>query len=517
MPAARLPPPARRGRGRRLGDQAARRLHHRPGLSRPGPRRARPYGEGAGAAGTVATRRPPYAGPTDRGARPAARGPGGRAGDGLDPSALDRRRGPPAGVPAALPQPARGADLAAGARAALYRERLHRFLAQYRWLFGPDGAVLHQGRSLSYRFACLAPFWLGALDGATPLTPGQTRRLASGVLRHFTERGAPDPRGLLPLGWYGEQSAAAQVYSSPGSPYAAAMGFLGLLLPAGHPVWTAPEEPLAGERADLTAALPVPGFLVHRTAADGLVRVLNHGSCYLTAPPAVERDEPHYARLAYSTRTGPVIGPEAPRIDNHLALLLPDGTATRRERIHRLAVTDRYAASWHRPLPPGGPVPGAAPPPVVSVSVPAGPWEIRVHGLRRPPGWGLREGGYALAAEAEPETVLRELPGAAVRTAPGANGPGLVSAVLGLHGWTAAEVHRRERANAFGHRCAVPLLVLPPAPARVCDESSERIEVVVGAVLLTGAVGGAPRHGREGGGGGREGWITGGGGRGSRV
>ncbi|MFE7632892.1 DUF2264 domain-containing protein [Kitasatospora sp. NPDC057518] len=387
---------------------------------------------------------------------------------------------------------ARIAGERAGARAALYRERLHRFLAQYRWLFGPDGAVLHQGRSLSYRFACLAPFWLGALDGATPLTPGQTRRLASGVLRHFTERGAPDPRGLLPLGWYGEQSAAAQVYSSPGSPYAAAMGFLGLLLPAGHPVWTAPEEPLAGERADLTAALPVPGFLVHRTAADGLVRVLNHGSCYLTAPPAVERDEPHYARLAYSTRTGPVIGPEAPRIDNHLALLLPDGTATRRERIHPLAVTDRYAASWHRPLPPGGPVPGAAPPPVVSVSVPAGPWEIRVHGLRRPPGWGLREGGYALAAEAEPETVLRELPGAAVRTAPGANGPGLVSAVLGLHGWTAAEVHRRERANAFGHRCAVPLLVLPPAPAPVCDDSSEQFEVVVGAVLLTGAPGAPP-------------------------
>ncbi|MEV7938651.1 DUF2264 domain-containing protein [Kitasatospora sp. NPDC088264] len=392
---------------------------------------------------------------------------------------------------------ARIAGERAGARAALHRERLYRFLTQYRLLFGPDGAVLHQGRSLSYRFACLAPFWLGALDDATPLTAGQTRRLASGVLRHFTERGVPDPRGLLPLGWYGEQSAAAQVYSSPGSPYAAAMGFLGLLLPAGHPVWTEPEEQLVQERADVSAALPAPGFLVQRTSADGLVRVLNHGSCYLTAPPAVERDDPHYARFAYSTRTGPLIGPEteALRLDNHLALLLPDGTATRRERIHPLALTDRYAASWHRPLPPGGPVPGVLPPPVVSVSVPAGPWEIRVHGLCRPAGWGVREGGYALAAEEEPEAVPAEWgavgrgPGAAVRVAPGANGPGLVSAVAGLHGWAAAEVYRCVRANAFGHCSAVPLLVLPPASAEVFDGTSESFTVVVSAVLLTGAPG----------------------------
>ncbi|MBV6701809.1 DUF2264 domain-containing protein [Kitasatospora aureofaciens] len=398
---------------------------------------------------------------------------------------------------------ARIAGERAGARAALYRERLNRFLAQYRLLFGPDGAVLHQGRSLSYRFACLAPFWLGVLDDATPLTAGQTRRLASGVLRHFTERGAPDPRGLLPLGWYGEQDVVAQVYSSPGSPYAAAMGFLGLLLPAGHPVWTAPEERLARERADVTAALPAPGFLVHRTAADGIVRVLNHGSCYLTAPPAVERDDPHYARLAYSTRTGPLIGAgsgpgeytvgqaDALRIDNHLALLLPDGTATRRERIHPLALTDRYAASWHRPLPPGEPVPGALPPPVVSVSVPAGPWEIRVHGLCRPPGWGVREGGYALAAEDEPEELPDAVPGprAAVRAAPGAHGPGLVSAVVGLHGWAAAEVRRSVRANAFGHCSAVPLLVLQPASAKGFDGASEEVIVVVSAVLLTGAPG----------------------------
>ncbi|MFC6533184.1 DUF2264 domain-containing protein [Nonomuraea rubra] len=40
--------------------------------------------------------------------------------------------------------------------------------------------MLYHGRSLTYRFASAAPLFAGALAGATPLTPGQTRRLASG-------------------------------------------------------------------------------------------------------------------------------------------------------------------------------------------------------------------------------------------------------------------------------------------------------------------------------------------------
>jgi hypothetical protein len=372
-------------------------------------------------------------------------------------------------------------------RAEEYRVRLRAFLGQYAQLFGNDGAPVHHGRSLSYRFACLAPFWLGTLHDATPLSPGQTRRLASGVLRHFAERGVPDPRGLLPLGWYGRFEPSAQVYSSPGAPYAAAQGFLGLLLSEDHAVWTAPEERLEGEASDDSTPLRAPGWLVHRTAADGVVRVLNHGSCYLTAPPARERDDPHYAKFAYATCTAPQTGGEASlRLDNHLALLPPGGAATRRERIHPLGLTDRYAASWHRPLMPGG-VDGPQLRPVVSVSVLCGAWEVRMHGVHLPTGWGVREGGYAPAADGSPDAVTGEVtthPAAVVRTA---HGP--MCAIVGLHGWAEADVRFSTGANAFGRHSAVPYLRCPAQGAGDMAREKQPPDVwtvLVSAVLLSG-------------------------------
>jgi hypothetical protein len=132
----------------------------------------------------------------------------------------------------------------------LYGGRLSAHLADYARLFGGDGAPMHQGRSLTYRFATTAPLWLGALTGRTPLSPGETRRLASGALKYFLDRGAVDDNGLLTLGWHGPNSAVLQGYSGPASPYWASKGFLGLLLPPDHEVWTATEEPRPAERAD---------------------------------------------------------------------------------------------------------------------------------------------------------------------------------------------------------------------------------------------------------------------------
>ncbi len=191
-----------------------------------------------------------------------------------------------------------------GGRAGVYRERLARFLATYPHFFGGDGAPVHQGRSLTYRFAAAAPVWMGALAHCTPLAPGLTRRLASGTARHFVERGAPDARGLLPLGWYGTFLPATQAYSGPASPYWASKGFLGLLLPADHPVWTQRELPLPVEESDQYTALPVPGWLLHGTRHDGIVRLVNHGSDHnpLQGPA---QDDPHYAKFADLDGDGP--------------------------------------------------------------------------------------------------------------------------------------------------------------------------------------------------------------------
>ena len=203
-----------------------------------------------------------------------------------------------------------------------YRERLREFLDDYRHLFGADGAPLFRGRSLTYRFAAAAPFWTGALLEATPLAPGATRRLASGAVRYFLDRGAVED-GLLSGGWHGGFPPMLQAYSGPGSPYEACKAFLGLVLPPEHPVWTAPEEPLPVETADFARGLP--GVRAWGTRRDGIVRVA--GERKNAYPQSGAAADPHYGKLAYSTHTGPST-PDGPDCELRL---LGVGRASARE------------------------------------------------------------------------------------------------------------------------------------------------------------------------------------------
>ncbi|WP_328677205.1 DUF2264 domain-containing protein [Streptomyces sp. NBC_01261] len=236
----------------------------------------------------------------------------------------------------------------------LYGGRLERHLADYARLFGGDGAPMHQGRSLTYRFATTAPLWLGALTGRTPLSPGETRRLASGALQYFLERGAVDDRGLLSLGWHGPNEAVLQGYSGPASPYWASKGFLGLLLPPDHKVWTAAEEPGPAERADAVTAVAPANWLLQSTSSDGLVRLHNHGSEDV-------RYDPYYTRLAYSTVTAP-----SPSYDNSVIL----GGDPSRTEIVPLGVGEGWVASRHT---------AASGARVVSLVVAEGAVEVRAH------------------------------------------------------------------------------------------------------------------------------------------
>ncbi|MFE7169203.1 DUF2264 domain-containing protein [Streptomyces sp. NPDC057616] len=269
-----------------------------------------------------------------------------------------------------------------------YGGRLSRHLADYARLFGADGAPMHQGRSLTYRFATTAPLWLGALTGHTPLPPGQTRRLASGALKYFAERGAVDSRGLLSLGWHGPDTALLQGYSGPASPYWASKGFLGLLLPDGHPVWTAPEEPGPAERSDALTAISAPNWLLQSTRSDGVVRLHNHGSEDV-------RYDPYYTRLAYSTVTRPVGS-----YDNSVIV----GGDPGRTEIVPLGVGEGWVASRHTA---GG---GAR---VTSVVLARGAVEVRAHLVADvPPGTPVRVTGWAapegLSAEVLPAVGLSE-------------------------------------------------------------------------------------------------------------
>ncbi|MDT9698928.1 DUF2264 domain-containing protein [Streptomyces sp. P17] len=253
----------------------------------------------------------------------------------------------------------------------LYGGRLARHLEDYAHLFAADGAPLHQGRSLTYRFATTAPLWLGALTGHTPLPPGETRRLASGALRYFLDRGAVDERGLLTLGWHGPNPALLQNYSGPASPYWASKGFVGLLLPADHEVWTATEEPGPAERSDAAHPVSPPNWLLQSTRSDGLVRLHNHGSEDV-------RYDPYYTRLAYSTSTEP-----SPSYDNCVFV----GEDPSRTGIEPLGVGADWAASRHTVSS------GAR---VTSVVLVRGAVEVRVHLVAgTEPGTAVRVSGWA--------------------------------------------------------------------------------------------------------------------------
>ncbi|MGN9911539.1 DUF2264 domain-containing protein [Phytohabitans sp. LJ34] len=337
------------------------------------------------------------------------------------------------------------------ARAARYRERLRVFLDQYQHMFARDGAPVHQGRSLCYRFAAVAPLWLGELFDATPLPAGRTRRIASGALRHFVERGVPDERGLLSLGWYDRFLPCVQHYSGPASPYWASKAFVGLLLPADHPAWTVREAAAPIDEGDRVVAMPGPGWLVHATRHDGIVRLVNHGSdrARHIAPEGLE--DPHYARFGYASHAAPEAGEDSRvrAVDGHLAVMAPDGTVSRRRRIEPVAAHDRFAASAYVDKTPEGPVR------VVTASVARGPWEVRAHRVTAPAGRTVRDGGYALAGSRPPS----------VHTGPGwarvSRPDGLSSVVVGLHGLGGAAVAPAVDANAYGVRSATPYLTGP--------------------------------------------------------
>ncbi|WP_221353538.1 DUF2264 domain-containing protein [Streptomyces beigongshangae] len=351
-----------------------------------------------------------------------------------------------------------GADTALLAR---YGGRLREYLDGFGLMFGADGAPLHFGRSLVYRFAASAAVGLGALTGYTPLTPGASRRLAGGNLRHFLERGALTGDGLLSPGWYGPHEATLQSYSGPASPYWASKAFVALLAPAGHPLWTATEEPAPVEEADRVLALTAPGLLLQATRDDGIVRLHNHGSDHVRPHEgeSAAGDDPHYGRQAYSTRTGPTAPGNT--ADNHLSVEV-DGRRSVRRRIRPLGAGHGdgwgWAASWHRPVFAGGPpmVPGLR---VESVTMVRGAYELRVHRvLGAPPGTRLTHTGWATGPR-EP----------------------LVSALHGLHGWDPGpETVRAPQGTAY-----VPWALMP----RLGGTANGTTSLHVCLAVLSGACG----------------------------
>ncbi|MCL2595084.1 MAG: DUF2264 domain-containing protein [Promicromonosporaceae bacterium] len=369
-----------------------------------------------------------------------------------------------------------GAAELAAPRAAKDLAALDTFLTHAVKMVGADGAPLIQGRSLVYRFAAAAPFWAGALAEVPSTSPGLLRRAAAGVIDYFVQHGAPDKRGLLTPGWHHEWLPMMQSYSGPSSPYWASKGLLGLALPADHPAWTAIEEPLPIEQADMLDVTGPPAWIRSATKADGIVRIINHGTDHAHQGDQVG-DSPLYARLGYSTATWPWCEenswrnpvdqtvalvdrkervthragwtPLAPRLDGDVAVA---GSLVSPHWIDMPVQQVLHASGWTGRITIAGRM--------AVISLVRGPWELRLINL------------LSLADGLGTKNLSLRVTGW-----PTVTGDGLTSRIESLLGEGQAEIIRREQCSPLGPGALVPALTFSARPGRW----------VAAVVTLTGA------------------------------
>lgn len=390
------------------------------------------------------------------------------------------------------------ADLAGG-RTPADIARLDRFLLDARRLVGSTGSPLIQGRSLIYRFAAAAPFWAGAIADVPSTSAGALRHAAEKVVGHFVDRGSPDEHGLLTMGWHHPWRRLAQAYSGPGSPYWAAKGLLGIALPADHPVWTEPAEPLPVETCDAVTAVEAPGWIISATRADGIVRIANHGTDH-ALPCSRVGDSPLYARFGYSTVTSPLLDAAAwtHPLEQSVTILDAAGRATHRAAAEVLDVRVEQGvgivgsvaeAHWIVPAPEqvdhGSGIVGLAERAgrLTVWSIVRGSWELRFARLDDlaadldPAQFSLRIGGWPLTTDGEVTDTAELTDGR------------LVSRLTPLHGEAVAAVIASTEASPLGSVSFTPTLSFHVAPGvwigALVELTGIRSDAVEPALALT--------------------------------
>lgn len=112
----------------------------------------------------------------------------------------------------------------------------------YPYMFSKSGKMIMWGRSISYRYAAVAPFEMMGFENDSTTNYGWMRRIASGTVLQFLQNPMFMKDSIPTLGFYGPFEPAVQSYSCRGSVFWSGKAFLGLLVPADNPFWTAKEN-----------------------------------------------------------------------------------------------------------------------------------------------------------------------------------------------------------------------------------------------------------------------------------
>ncbi|KAL4924100.1 DUF2264 domain-containing protein [Aspergillus undulatus] len=135
-----------------------------------------------------------------------------------------------------------------GPRTEKYRQSARDFASVFWRYFGPDGAAIPFGRSMTYRFA-FAGFWSAAVCANVELPePLSNLGAVKGlILRHLRWWSAhPDIfniDGTLNIGYTYPNMYMSENYNSPQSSYWCLKTFVLLMLPKAHRFWSVPELP----------------------------------------------------------------------------------------------------------------------------------------------------------------------------------------------------------------------------------------------------------------------------------
>lgn len=184
-----------------------------------------------------------------------------------------------------------------------FEKNSNRLSETYPDMFDRDGFTMMWGRSCVYRNAATSPLSENFTLKNHAADPGLARRIASGSLLQFLTREDFLINGIPSMGFYRQFEPLIQGYSCAESAYWLGKAFLCLLLPEGHPFWTAREnngswESLKEKEVKETV-LDAPALCFTNHGANGET-VLRTGK--VLKNPADEHGMWNYSKLSYNSK-----------------------------------------------------------------------------------------------------------------------------------------------------------------------------------------------------------------------